>query len=166
MSLDEKLEASQVYTIGPRFTKVNEDTFILKVVKKIYRTYKIKEKLNLEEDLPIIVVDLPSKVLNKNSVYLSRVFLDNGNKNMEYSYLINVNLTDILWVDHNYLKDSYTLKIYKNGSIAYVDSDFSVRDRDYIIAHVNAFSERKLPRNTLSNVYESLFSLGVSVKYL
>ena len=170
MSLEERLNIGKMSIIGPELTKVSEDTFLLKVIRKLYSSYKIKEKLDLGGNLPIIIADLPSRLLNKNFIYLSKVFFKNEkDRDMRkgYSYIININLEDALKLDYDYLKDNYyVLKVYRNSSIAYVDSSISVRDQDYIIVKVNTFSEKKISKDILDELYNSLFNFGVFVKYI
>ena len=170
MSLEERLNIGKMSIIGPELTKVSEDTFLLKVIRKLYSSYKIKEKLDLEGNLPIIIADLPSRLLNKNFIYLSRVFFKNERDRdirRGYSYIININLEDALKLDYDYLKDNYyVLEVYRNSSIAYVDSSISVRDQDYIIVKVNTFSEKKIAKDILDELYNSLFNFGVFVKYI
>jgi len=167
MSLDGKLVRGQFYIVGPDRTKIAENFIILRVVGEIKKPDVISSKISLEDNLPMVITDLPSDSFYKKWVYIGEIILPKNisGRDRTVVYVINLDLRDFKEILYDRFREEPVMRVYKSKTIAYIDSRFHLREKNpYIVVIINEYVRKKLPEGVIRDVYKDLYNMGIFVK--
>jgi len=152
MSLEDRLAV-----IGDNLTSTGKYFTLLRVVGVIKGSDEIKTQMGLEREATIIITSLPTDFLEKNQVYVANIILPRLpgiNNNRTGAYLLNINLENFKFKEiyyDDYIR-KYVMRIYEEGSVAYVDNKSLMKRSPYIVILVNPYNKMKLSEEISHNI--------------